>query len=206
MRTLNLANYPQKLEPDDLMALLKRVRENDNIAIETMILHHVRLTISIVNRYITTYSCRYLGDDLDSAALAGLVKAVNNVANGKMINHDNIGGYITDYVNYALSKCMRHDSVVYFPRDAERKAILPLAERRLILSVSDTIGGYGEVNEVIEELSTITTNTLEEKILKLRGQGYNDSEISTRLGLSRLAIQRIRSKLKTRYQKREKND
>ncbi len=210
MRTLNLANYPQKLEPNDLTALLKRVRENDNAAIEAMILHHVRLTISIVNRYIANYSCRYLDDDLDSAALAGLITAVNNVANGKMANHDNIGGYITDYVNHALQKCMRHNSTVYFPRDAERKLILPLTEKLGHWEIGKDNSKIGtnpeKTSELLEELNIITTTTLEEKILKLRGEGYNDSEISTRLGLSRLAIQRIRSKLKTRYQKREKND
>ncbi len=209
MRTLNLVDYPQKLEPDILMALLKKVRENDSAAIETIILHHVRLAISIVNRYIAIYSCNYLGDDLDSAALTGLVEAVNNVAKGRMTNHDNIGGYITDYVNHALSNCLRHSSTVYFPRDAERKAILPLTERLGHWDIgkenSNMCVNIEKTSELIEELSTITENVLEEKILKLRGKGYNDSEIGTRLGLSRLVVLRIRSKLKTRYQKREKN-
>ena len=197
MRTFSLQDYPQKLEPKVLTVVLKKVRENDKTAIETMILHHVRLVISIVNNYIATYNCDHLGDDLDSAALIGLVIAVNNVAAGRMAEHENIGGYIVTNINNALSNCLRGDSTVYFPRDAERKRIFTLADS--IANCDETIG-------LFEELAAVTTNTLEKDILELRRKGYIDSEIGTRLGLSRLAVLRIRSKLKTRFQKREKND
>ncbi len=216
MRTLSLQDYPQKLEPDELAVLLKKVRENDNAAIETMILHHVRLVILIVNKYIATYHCWYLGDDLDSAALTGLVTAVNNVAAGRMADHDNIGGYIVDYVNNALSNCIRHNSTVYFPKEAERKNIISLSKKlKFFFRDADDYVALdkrcSEKNtfnmlELEEELNVVTTNTLEREILELRRKRYNDSEISTRLGLSRLVVLRIRSKLKTRFQKREKND
>ncbi len=210
MRTFSLQDYPQKLEPDDLAATLKKVRLKDEIAIEIMILHHVRLVISTVNKYIVTYNCGYLGDDLECAALAGLVTAVNNVANGKMIEHDNIGGYITHRIRYALSDCFLHNCTVYFPKESERKKILPLdsvsVQKRYDSRFADVIVDNTQMFNLIEELKIITTNAQEKNILKLRGEGYNDSEIGTRLGLSRLVVQRIRSKLKTRFQRREKND
>jgi len=199
MRTLSLKNYPQKIEPDKLEGLLEEVRKGNKTAIKQVILGHVRLTISIVNRYIEACDCFFLGDELDSAAMEGLVVAVNNVANGRMTNHNNISGYITSFVHSYLFNCLRDSKIIHFPRGHKSKTILPLAEDLMK-------GEENDLRELREELQFITQTANELAIVKLRSAGYVDSEIGQKLGLSKLNVQRIRAKLRTRFQERERKD
>ena len=195
---LSLKDYPPRIEEKDLSLLLQRVREKDPDAIEKMILGHCRLAISISNRYLKRVGCYYLRNEMESAVLMAVVTAVNHVANDRMTEHDNVGGYIMNYIHLALSDCYRNNHTIHTPRGVSQPIILPLVENL-------TKGASSDLRELKDELRSVAKTAGEMKVLKLRSARYTDSEISTRLGISRLAVQRIRTKLKTRFEKREKN-
>jgi len=194
-RTLQLKDYPPAIR--NASSLVNDVRLGNSEAIDTTILGHVRLVIVTVNNYVRTYNCGHLGDEMDSAALEALTVAVNNVAQGKMEGHDNITGYIILFVRNALYNCLRGSNVVYFPRGQEMKTILPLTENE---------SKRRDPTDLRDELAVICKNEVEELILESRIQGYNDSEIAEILGLSRLMVQRIRNKMKTRFEEREQHE
>jgi len=182
--------------------LLEKVKEGNKNAIETMILEHMKLAISAVNPFIKKYSCYYLKDELESATMEGLVVAVNNIANGKMpdteynTQYTHAVAYIIKIVRRHLYDYYRKSTVVYFPRGEKTKITLPIIE--------GIIETGGDDEELKEELDFICENWEEKEILELKAQRYTDSEIGAMLDMPELNVQRIRSKLKTCFEKREK--
>lgn len=191
---LSLCTDEEKLE------LLKKVREKDPIAIEKMILCHIRLVISIVNRYVSS-GLNYLADDLDSAAIEGVVTSVNRVAEGKMADHDNVTGYIVKNVHYFIIKAIQHEAAIYVPRKHSNKTVEFLPD---VLSAKDSQLSIQEL-EIWDLVDSLTDDNLEKGILKLRSEGHTDAEVGELVGLNRLQILRIRSDLLRRYKRKEKN-
>lgn len=169
-----------------------------------MILGHCRLAISKVNHYIRRANCRRLGDEMDSVALEAVVVAVNHIANGRMAEHGNVGGYITEYVHKAMSECMRKSGVIDAPVGKNAYIPLPLIED-VTLAQGFLRDDYNFI-DMADELRACTVTKEEAQVLELKKRRYTDVEISARLGISRLAVHRIRRKLKTRFEKREKRN
>lgn len=188
--------YPQRISEEDMPRILELVRKCDKDAMDQMAVGHIRLAISIVNRYISVYNLKYYAHELDSAAFEGIVVAVSKIASGKL-THDNATGYIVKYTHQYVSNCARNSSVVRFPRTAKRRSIEPLPNEILGKSETDMIDAW----DLVENIST---NDTEKRILKLKIEGCTDFEIGAQLGLSRLKVLRIRGNLLKRYQKKER--
>ncbi len=190
---LSICTDEEKLE------LLKKVREGNKVAIERMILSHVALSISIVNRYIGVGTLKYLANDLDSAAMIGIVFAVNRVAEGKMANHDNITGYIVKNVHSSIIKAIQHSDTIYVPRRQQNKIVeclyasIPRKDSQLSI----------QQLEIWDLIDSLTDDDLEMGILKLKSEGRTDTEVGELVGLNRLQVLRIRSDLFRRYKRKE---
>jgi len=181
--------------------LLSKVRKNDRAAIDKMILCHIRLAISIMGRFVSVKNYNYYIDDLASAAMEAVTVAVNQVATGKMADHDNITGYIIIYVNQFITAAASRSLAVYTPRNKKIKTIKSLYPE---ISKKDSQLCNQEF-ELWDTIESLIHNDIEKEILKLRQDGCTDLEIAKLTGLSRLQVLRIRRSLSQRYQRKVKN-
>jgi len=184
------------------LELLKEVRKGNQAAIEKMILCHIRLAISLVIRFVGTSGYGYYINVLDSAAMEGVVVAVNRVASGSMAGHDNITGYIIIYVRQFIQTAASRSNAVCTPRNKKNKVITPFVIPEL--SEKDSQLGNQEF-ELWDTIDSLIDNETEKEILKLRQNGYTDLEIGKLIGLSRLQVLRIRHDLFQRYQRKVKS-
>jgi len=181
--------------------LLSKVRKNDRAAIDKMILCHIRLAISIVGRFVSINNFNHYINDLDSAAMEAVTVAVNQVAAGKMTNHDNITGYIIIYVNQFITAAAARSLAVYTPRNRKIRNF-----KSLYLEIPDKDSQLcSQEFELWDTIESLINNDIEKEILKLRRDGRTDLEIAELTGLSRLRVLRIRRSLSQRYQRKVKN-
>lgn len=187
---------------EEKLELLKKVRAGDKVAIERMILSHVRLAISIVNRYVAVGGLYHLANDLDSAAMEGIVLAVNRVAEGGMANHENVTGYIVRYIHNSIIRTAQHDSAIYVPRRQKDRIVEPL---RNSIPGKDSQLNIQQL-EFWDLIDSLTDDDLEKRILKLRSKGHTDAEIGELIGLNRLQVLRIRTDLFRRFKRKEHDE
>lgn len=186
------------LDDDEKLKLLKRVREKDPEAIEKMILSHIRLAFSIVNRYISVFP--HFVKDLDSAAMLGIVIAVNKIAQGSMAAHNNVTGYIVINVNYAVRGEIQKSFVIRAPRNKKVVKVTNDLRQGGMLRHSQL---SNQLYEIWDTVDSLTEDQLEKQILELRGEGHTDVEVAEFLGLTRSSVTRIRQSLFKKYKRKE---
>ena len=186
-------NFPEPIDSEELLKVLEKVRKGNSDAIETMILGHCRLAMSIVNRYLTIFHINN-HEDLDCAAIQGIVVAVNLIVKGNL-KHNNVTGYIVCYIHQYITDYIYHDTTVYSPR----------RKQPILIEVLDNSIGMETFNnfEIWDSLLSIANDDTEKQILKLRSKRYTDSEIGEILGLSRLKVFRIRHDLFNRWKRKQ---
>ncbi len=186
------------LDDDEKLKLLKRVREKDPEAIEKMILSHIRLAFSIVNRYISVFP--HFVKDLDSAAMLGIVIAVNKIAQGSMAAHNNVTGYIVINVNYAVRGEIQKSFVIRAPRNKKVVKVTNDLRQGGMLRHSQL---SNQLYEIWDTVDSLTEDQLEKQILELRGEGHTDVKVAEFLGLTRSSVTRIRQSLFKKYKRKE---
>ena len=186
------------LDDVEKLKLLKRVREGDSEAVEKMILGHVRLAFSIVNRYVNSFP--YFVDDLKSAAMMGIVIAVNKIAENSMAAHDNVTGYIVINVNYAIRREIQNSFVIRTPRGKKVVSMTDLTQCNLVKRHSQP---SSQLYEIWDAVDSLTEDQLEKQILELRSEGHTDNKVADFLGLSRSSVTRIRKNLFEKYRRKE---
>ncbi len=197
MANLRHLNF-EILGDEEKLKLLKRVREGNSEAIEKMILGHIRLAFSIVSRY--TDSFPYLVDDLKSAAMMGIIIAVNKIAKNSMAAHDNVTGYIVVNVNYAIRREIQNNLAIQSPRDKE---VLRVTNSTLYNVGTRHSQLSSQLYEIWDSVDSLTEDQLEKQILELRSEGHTDNEVAEFLGLSRSSVTRIRKNLFEKYRRKE---
>lgn len=200
-RVLSTENFPFKIEDKRKLELLKLVRKGNTEAKNELILGHVRLAVSIVDRYIIIYSCRHSDDMLDSAAIEGLTVAVNRVEQGHL-KHDNVTGYIIKFIHNYISECLRKLPPVYTPRGHSYPRYVG-AEMLEIMVQEDNPHALIVVKDLID--CTIR-NERERRIVDLRIIGYTDKEIAKIMDIPQVSVFRIRQTLKQRFERLNHDD
>jgi DNA-directed RNA polymerase specialized sigma subunit len=136
-----------------------------------------------------TLRARHLADDLNSAAMEGVVTAVDRINRG-LVSHDNYYGYICYFIHCALGKEIRLNETITPPQRRPHKNCVSLDNP--IATLDPSIG----VCDVMEELNVaIDGDKLTKQIVDLRIIGHTDEEIADMLDLGRLVIQRARKRL-----------
>ncbi len=179
----------------DKLILLARVRAGIPDAIEKMIMCHLRLAVSLANRYVSVYGLRFCADDLDSAAYIGVVEAVNRVAKGNMLNHDNITGYIVNYIHQNVSNAADNSVAIHTPQRKRNK----IKENMPLQMEGHNAQQTTELMETWEAITSIARNSVELKILELKRGGNSDEMIGCLLGCSRGWVTKLRRILHLRY-------
>lgn len=186
---------PKRIEPKRLGELLQKTRDGDSKAAEEIICGHIQLVVTIVNRYIGTFGCEYLADDLDSAGVLGVVIAVNKIMEG-YCSHDNVTGYIVRYIHGELAKCLRKDSPVPAPKGHKIQRSLSLLREEMYNDSQDMV-------ILMDALADVCKTEEERQVVDLKIKNCTDREIAHKLEISKTSVQRIRDTLRKRYQEIE---
>lgn len=159
-----------KLPPriDDPLLILKSVEAENKEAMDAMILGHMRLAMSLVARY------NQPNDELVSAALYGLVKAVHHISKGRL-KHDNPTGYIVTFIHAEIKRVFK------------KKSLVPLDET-VPLSYPDT------TIDLEEKINAL--NETDRKIVDLLLLGNSQSDIARELNLHRGNVSRRISRIR----------
>jgi DNA-binding NarL/FixJ family response regulator len=149
-----------------------------------------------------------LGDILVSAALEGITDAVHHVSSGEGLTHDNLTGYVTDYIHRYVSRALEDQHTVRVPRTtmqdarAQGRTLIcpsrvgfddPALARRL--AQHDELYDF-EIKELVDK---VVQSDMERKILELRQSGHSDAEIATELSLSKTSVFLIRKQVERRF-------
>ncbi len=186
------------LDDEEKLKLLKRVRVGNSEAIEKMILGHIRLAFSIVSRYVNSFP--YFVDDLKSAAIMGVVIAVNKIAKNSMDSHDNVTGYIVINVNYVIRREIQNNLAIQSPRNKKVLLVTSGVSWNVRTRHSQL---SSQLYEIWDSVDSLTEDQLEKQILELRSEGHTDNEVAEFLGLSRSSVTRIRKNLFEKYRRKE---
>lgn len=194
--------YPQKIE--NIQEILERVREGNREARDTLILGHLRLATSIVNRYLSYLNSNHsvMADDLDGAAIEGIVDAVDRIEKGKM-QHDNVTGYIVYSIHNSINRCLKKSIPIHVPRNHKIPCFLSLDENH---HVKEGWHEFHDLVEVKDELDNLIQNEIERKLIDLKIMGHSDTEVAAILGLNRTKLIRMKQSLRERYIQRERKN
>lgn len=161
------------------------VRLGDQDCFDEMVKGYMRLALSIVGKYLRLLKSKRFIDDLVSAAMEGVVLAINDVKENQPV--ENYAAHVATHVHGELGHLLRtmNSNQVKF------ESGMLLDYDRLILEMRDD-ENYARVEGIIEDN---IENELEAQVVKLRKEGYTDEEIADQLEVSRSTVQVIRQDL-----------
>lgn len=188
-KPFSTVKLPPPLTQDDALILKSSVLKGKPGARDDLIMSHMRVAFTIAGRYT-----RHGADteDMTSAALEGVVTAVDKIARGAL-KHDNVTGYICSYVHRFCTDFIDHNSVVYIPRSQKNKPII----QSLPEGVSDDI--HFDMVVFDDLIKKIVKSELDAKVIEFRRQGYTDLETAVKIGVNRAAVISARHSLLKRY-------
>ncbi|MHC4297929.1 MAG: sigma-70 RNA polymerase sigma factor region 4 domain-containing protein [Planctomycetota bacterium] len=134
----------------------------------------------------------YLRDDLVSEGFLTLTRLATKLIEKEKVSPDvfNPGGM--------MSICLRNSFINLVKKERTREVDIGVATDR-DLSYEDTFG----VSDLMADLLSMCNTMEEREIIKLRAQGFNDTEIGAKLGRSQQSVNRIRNELHQRYQAKQ---
>ncbi len=183
-----------RLSKEDLLALLNNIREGKDVveSVQKIILTHMRWALFISASYIGQYSCKSIGNDLDSEALLGLSIGANRLLRMK---HDNVTGYLAYFIHSHLLECMHRSPTVRVPRRQSPVTTVPI-----LITPMPIANRCINVKEFVEDL---TSNETERQFAMWRIEGYSSQEIASFLKVSLSQVYLIRERIRKRYDERK---
>jgi hypothetical protein len=165
------------------LKLLSRVLLGDQAARQQMIEGNIALVIHKVNTYLHFFpKFEFLRDDLTSAGLLGLVRAVNKIAQTPLFRGNRDGGPI-EYMSVTIIREIglraESESIIHIPRESRRRAKLngkPIQKPRVVNIDFDTV--FSTTNDEIEavdmrDLIEVCCQCDEERVyVRMREKGY----------------------------------
>lgn len=192
-----MKTFPKPLTAEEEAYYMKKSREGDQQARETLILRNMRLVAHIVKKYHCTESEQ---EELLSIGTIGLIKAIATVNAEK--------GRLSTYA----ARCIENELLMYFRTQKKSSRVVSYYEpigtdkegneiNLLDVLESDEPEAFEKIvaKENIKKLYELLHRVLtdrEQKVLILRyglygGKEYTQSEVAKRLSISRSYISRI---------------
>ncbi len=193
-------SFPKPLTPKQERECLQKIKEGDEEARNTLIVHNLRLVAHIIKKYYSNVKDQ---DDLISIGTIGLIKAVSTFDCDKG----------TRFATYT-SRCIENEILMYFrnkkksaqdvyisdPIDTDKDGnaltiVDIMADEHNILDEID----LSIRSEQLREMIAKRLNQRERELLSLRyGLGgqrpHTQKEVADRLGISRSYVSRIEKK------------
>lgn len=189
--------YPDKLEPDEELKLIREMKEGSKEARAKLIEHNLRLVAHIAKKYDNTNEDKY---DILSIGILGLIKGIDTF---KLENSNKLSTYCSRCIENEIlmtlrSKKNKKNYVYLFESVGQDKEGNPIELIDLIQDKQDDILDKMEhnykINELKKALDILSSRELE--IIELR-YGLNgkvpmtQKEISSSMKISRSYVSRI---------------
>ncbi len=198
---------PKKLSPERLAELTKLLRSGEMTFQERdeLAKGFIRVALSIAAKM-----CRHTRDDeIASAALFGVVYALDKAR--EKLKDDNLQAWI---ISCIISHCRRfraRDHMAPVPPTTYLVRAKKGLKTHNIIFVDVKNPGEDRyfksriaTSAIKETLDLAAEDDMDRQIIKYRLEGYNDREISVKLGVSNSLIFKRRSGIETRYERLEK--
>lgn len=179
-------------------ALLPQVRACDPKAVEEMTTGFMRLGLTIAGQYVALFRSKRWVDDFVSAAMEGVVDAVQQLRDPHCGN-DSPKSVVATCVHRCISESISDNQTIRVPGRTQRhhgRGIQPtrIHDDETNDSIIDS-GLAPDINGVEDAIEQVVETELEADIVRLRVEGYNDTEIGEKLGYSQQTVQVIRQDL-----------
>lgn len=179
----------------------------DQAARKEMIESNMALVMVKVEAFIATFpKSAYLRDDMTSEGLLGLVEGVDNMiasAKGrKSLDPPNPSGYLQVAISRAIGNLYDTECNLQMPAPTAR---LQRQKGRLVPKQScctvlpESVVDDTKLRELRDLVMSCAETNDERTLLRMREEGYTDSEIAKAIGLSRTPVLKLRQKLYQRY-------
>lgn len=179
---------PPQLECKDLESLLAGHRAGDPDAREALILGHMRLAVSIAQRF---KSPRHTSLELQTEAVSTLVRLVDQAPEG------NFGAYIAVSIRRSLQQYIVNDTSVRIPPSTVRRnGMVQYCQVSLPKTKARESRIQLEVRELVE--MAITT-PVQREVIDLRLQNMTYKEIADETGLGQSTIRTCWDKFVKRF-------
>jgi len=126
MADLHGATNNETLDAERNLVLFERLKAGDAAAREEMIVGNIPLAVAKVEGFIRCFpDTSYLRDDLTSAAMVGLTKAVNKMAAGKgprRISPSSPVDFMGMWINRELRRLVEDETPIRVPHESQRLA------------------------------------------------------------------------------------
>ena len=191
------------LDSDDLLPLIKRLKEGDNTAIKPIILGHVKIAVRIAGQYVRHPSS---DQEMVSTAMEALIDGCYKILNGKKID-DNLTGYLISLIHSRCNRRSCEDHVIRIPVASLIKAN---KEGRLIIKpvieeLQPVVSRRVNLFDLKELIYSCCITASDQVIIRLREQYYSNVEISKLLSLSNVRVGQVVQEVEVRYKQKIKD-
>lgn len=198
---INMAQFPEKLEPSILESLTLKSEQGDESATMELFNGHARLAVAIASQYAKRM--RSKSEEYVSVAFAALAQAAQWISEGRISSHSprNPTGYICTTIHSFLSDFISKDAQVTVSKYLLQKLELDPDDFFALLDYSIEVDGDIGFNfQHLHECLVLSIKTpIEQLIVELRVGGHTDDEIAERLEMSKSNVRKIRMALYERF-------
>ena len=190
--------HAEPLTMKDNDVLYARVVAGDLNARNQMIEGNTALAIFRVETYLrTSPQMQYYRDDMISAALLGVCKAVDDMQARGAVKHPKPTGYITKVVDHHIAKVVDERDTIVIPHTTQKRARgggkpieapKVVSEKALSGRTAPIPFSTGALLEVQEELLASCRDELDQRIISMRSDGYTHEEIAKECSMSTSGI------------------
>lgn len=201
------AGYCEPFSREKNIEIYIRLVKGDKLAREEMIQGNMALVISKVDNHLRQFpEMAFYRDDITSAALVGLIKAVDAMQKKGFKKDANPTGYIAATIENHITECIDENTTIVVPHRTQKRARdegKPI-ERPKFVSAKDSEKHFATLLDadenaafdLEEEIKACCQDESDLKIVSMRKEGYTDSEIAETIGMSgQQAISRRRAKI-----------
>ena len=200
-------------EPLDLAGnrdLFPLVAAGDEVARRRMIEGNLTLVVAKVDSFLGNVPhLDFLRDDLMSAGFTGLVKAVNNIARGKVHRNDGfIVGYLIVWIGREIDVAISREAPIYVPLSSQHAAHakgeeidIPVVTHEFPETRRINQNGTGEV-DARDCLDACCTCEEERTFLAMREAKHTYAEIAKAIGKPLTSTYVMAKELEARIQQR----
>lgn len=189
-------DWPRPYTSDEYPSVIQSIQDGDFEIRSRTILSFIPLLGQIVGRYCAKLGTLRYTDELMSSGLEGITYAIERVENGHL-NHDNLGGYVVSFIHQYLSTCTERLPLVRVPGGtvrAYKKRKIDIPDRFTRRRLKD-VEYENPDHELSDLIDCVCVSNREKTILKMRQEGFTDSEIAEHIGVHRTTVSLTRREI-----------
>jgi RNA polymerase sigma factor (sigma-70 family) len=186
------------MSADDNQRLYPLVAAGDTDARERMIVGNMPLVMALAESYLAAKpQYGHLQDDLIANGFIGVVKAVNELANGKSKSKVNPTSYISLSIRRHFRFATADDSLIHTPRGRQPiRTSTTKDSSKIMLSVrGKTVSGV----DLRDAIDSCCQSSLDRELVSLREAGHTTRQMARLTGVSEPTVRRMFRAIRDRF-------